>query len=190
MAEELKDSDGTPGRGPCGRLDSPIKARVIVASTRAATGVYADKSGPVLVDGLRSGGLDVDGPVVVPDGPEVEKSLREAVADGRDFVITSGGTGLTPTDRTPEATRAVIDFEVPGLAEALRAYGRAKLPQADLSRGLAGAAGATLIVNIAGSSGAAKDALAVLTPDLLSHCVSQLRGGDHPQPSAPEGASS
>lgn len=156
-----------------------IRARVIVASNRAAAGVYADTSGPLLVDGLRELGCEVDGPVVVPDGEPVEAALRAAVAEGIDVVLTSGGTGVTPTDRTPEMTRRVLDYEIPGIAEAIRAHGRAKVPTAALSRGLAGVAGRTLVVNLPGSSGGARDGLAVLGP-ILAHTVDQLRGGDHP----------
>ncbi|GAB3656177.1 MogA/MoaB family molybdenum cofactor biosynthesis protein [Glycomyces tarimensis] len=151
----------------------------MVASNRAADGVYEDTSGPVLVEELAQRGFNVAGPVVVHDGDEVEQALRDAVDDGYDLVITSGGTGLTSNDLTPEMTDRVIDFEVPGIAEALRAAGRAKTPHAALSRGICGVAGKTLIVNIAGSSGAAKDALEVLSTQLLEHAVSQLHGGDH-----------
>jgi molybdenum cofactor synthesis domain-containing protein len=157
-----------------------MRARVIVASNRAAAGVYADTSGPRLVSGLRELGCEVGDPVVVPDGDPVGRALREAVADGVDVVLTSGGTGVTPTDRTPEATRGVLDFEIPGIAEAIRAYSRDKVPTAALSRGLAGVAGRTLIVNLPGSTGGAKDGLAVLAP-LLRHVVDQINGGDHAQ---------
>ncbi|GIF24981.1 molybdenum cofactor synthesis domain-containing protein [Actinoplanes tereljensis] len=155
-----------------------MRARVIVASNRAAAGVYADTSGPRLVSGLRELGCEVGDPVVVPDGDPVAQALREAVADGFDVVLTSGGTGVTPTDRTPEATRGLLDFEVPGIAEAIRAYSRDRVPAAALSRGLAGVAGRTLIVNLPGSTGGAKDGLAVLAP-LLKHVVDQINGGDH-----------
>jgi molybdenum cofactor synthesis domain-containing protein len=152
---------------------------VIVASNRASTGVYQDTSGPLLVAGLRDLGCAVDDqPVVVPDGDPVAEALRAAVADGVDVVLTSGGTGVTPTDRTPEATRGLLDFEVPGIAEAIRAYSRDHVPAAALSRGLAGVAGRTLIVNLPGSTGGAKDGLAVLGP-ILRHTVAQIHGGDH-----------
>jgi molybdenum cofactor synthesis domain-containing protein len=157
---------------------TPIRARVIVASNRAAAGVYADRSGPILVEGLRALGCEVDGPVVVPDGPPVAEALRAAVADAVDVVLTSGGTGITPTDATPEATRDVLDYEIPGIAESVRAYSREAVPAAALSRGLAGVAGRTLIVNLPGSTGGARDGLAVLSP-ILVHAVEQLRGGDH-----------
>jgi molybdenum cofactor synthesis domain-containing protein len=155
-----------------------VRARVIVASNRAAAGVYADTSGPLLVAGLRELGCDVDDPIVVPDGAPVTEALKSAVADRVDVVLTSGGTGVTPTDRTPEATRGLLDFEIPGIAEAVRAYSRDRVPAAALSRGLAGVAGRTLIVNLPGSTGGAKDGLGVLGP-ILRHTVDQIGGGDH-----------
>jgi molybdenum cofactor synthesis domain-containing protein len=169
------------GRGErTGRLsERAVRARVVVASNRAAAGVYADTSGPLLVAGLREWGCDVGDPVVVPDGEAVREALAAAVADRIDLVLTSGGTGITPTDRTPEATRAVLDYEVPGIAEALRAHSRDAVPTAVLSRGVAGVAGRTLVVNLPGSTGGARDGLAVLGP-ILAHAVDQIRGGDHP----------
>jgi molybdenum cofactor synthesis domain-containing protein len=153
-------------------------ARVIVASNRAAAGVYADTSGPLLVEGLRELGAEVGEPVVVPDGEPVGDALRAAIADGVAVVLTSGGTGCTPTDHTPEVTRPLLDREVPGIAEALRHRSADRVPHSILSRGLAGIAGRTLVVNLAGSKGAAKDGLAVLGP-ILAHAVDQIHGGDH-----------
>ncbi|HAN72054.1 MAG TPA: molybdenum cofactor biosynthesis protein [Actinobacteria bacterium] len=155
------------------------RARVITCSSRAAAGVWDDTSGPILVAGLRDLGLDVTDPVVVADGEPVLEALRTAVSDGVDLVITTGGTGHTPRDLTPEMTRQVIDRESPGLAEAIRAYGVAHgVPTAILSRGIAGLAGTTLIVNAPGSSGGAKDTIAALSPVLL-HALDQVAGGDH-----------
>ena len=155
------------------------RAVVITCSTRAATGVYPDRGGPLVVEALRQWGFEVGDPIVVPDGPEVGAALVGALATGPDLVVTTGGTGLSPTDGTPEATRALLDREVPGIAEALRAAGVAKgVPTAMLSRGVAGVAGRTLVVNLPGSTGGVRDALEVLEP-VVPHAISQIRGGDH-----------
>jgi molybdenum cofactor synthesis domain-containing protein len=157
-----------------------IRALAVAVSNRAAAGVYEDRSGPVLADLLRSAGCSVvDGPVVVPDGEPVEVILRDAVAGGYDVVVTTGGTGLTPADLTPEMTRRVLDREIPGIPEALRAAGAAAgVAAAILSRGVAGVAGRTLIVNLPGSTGGVRDGMVVLGT-VLAHAVSQINGGDH-----------
>ena len=156
-----------------------MKATVIAASNRAAAGVYEDTTGPLIVAALEEAGYEVTGPVVVPDGEPVGAAIREAVAAGARAVITTGGTGLTPTDLTPEVTRPLLDREVPGVAEAIRAYGVAHgVPTAALSRGVAGVAGQAFVVNLPGSRGGVKDGLAVVVP-LLRHAVEQIVGSDH-----------
>ncbi|AQZ71249.1 Molybdenum cofactor biosynthesis protein MoaB [[Actinomadura] parvosata subsp. kistnae] len=159
-----------------------MRALVITVSNRASAGIYEDKSGPLLVDLLRqdAGCEVVDGPVVVPDGEPVETALRDGVASDYDVIVTTGGTGLTPMDLTPEMTARVISREIPGIAEAIRLANREKVPTSVLSRGLAGQAGNTLIVNLPGSSGGVRDGVAVLAP-ILRHAADQIRGGDHPR---------
>jgi molybdenum cofactor synthesis domain-containing protein len=161
------------GSGPEGT------AVVITCSTRAAAGVYPDRSGPLAVDALRRWGFQVGDVVLVPDGPDVEAALRAAISSGAVLVVTTGGTGLSPTDRTPEATQQLLDRPVPGIAEAIRAAGvQAGIPSAILSRGISGLAGRTLIVNLPGSAGGVSNGLEVLEP-VVAHAVSQMRGGDH-----------
>ncbi len=155
------------------------RARVITVSTRAAAGVYTDTSGPLIHDALQGLALQVDDVVVVPDGPELLTALQAAVTDAVDLVITTGGTGHSPSDLTPEYTRQVIERESPGIAEAVRAYGVSRgIATAALSRGIAGIAGRTLIVNLPGSNGGARDGIAALTP-ILGHALEQLQGSDH-----------
>jgi molybdenum cofactor synthesis domain-containing protein len=154
-------------------------AVVITCSTRAAGGVYPDRSGPLIVDALRAWGFEVGDAVVVADGPDVEAALRDAVTGGAVLVITTGGTGLTPTDGTPEATQKVVDRLVPGIAEAIRAAGvDAGVSSAVLSRGISGVAGRTLVVNLPGSMGGVSNGLSVLEP-VVAHAISQIQGGDH-----------
>lgn len=154
-------------------------ASVVVASNRAAAGVYEDATGPLIVAFLREQGFEVPEPAVVPDGEPVGEAIAAALAAGARVVLTTGGTGLTPTDRTPEVTAPLLDRQVPGLAEAIRAHGVAQgVPTAVLSRGVAGVAGRALVVNLPGSRGGVKDALAVLEP-VLRHAVEQIVGSDH-----------
>ena len=157
------------------------RALAVTISNRAAAGVYEDRSGPVLADLLRAAGCEVDGPVVIPDGASVQTTLQDAVDAGYEVVVTTGGTGLTPGDATPEMTRLVLHREIPGIAETIRAAGvAAGVPAAALSRGVAGVAKTTLIVNLPGSTGGVRDGMAVLS-DLIQHAVDQIRGGDHPR---------
>lgn len=160
-------------------LPAGATARVITVSDRSHGGVRPDTSGPLLAELITALGFEVTPPVVVPDEPDrIEAALRDAVAAGVDLALTTGGTGLAPRDVTPEATRRVIDREVPGLAEALRLHRRDELPTTILSRAVAGVAETTLVVNLPGSTGGVRDGVAVLSP-VLAHAVSQLRGGDH-----------
>lgn len=156
-----------------------LRAEVVVASNRAAAGVYEDTTGPLIVEQLTELGFVVAAPVVVPDGGPVGEAIRAAVDGGARLVLTTGGTGLTPTDRTPEATRELLDFEVPGIPEALRAYGLSRnVHTAVLSRGLAGVVGSCLVINLPGSRGGVKDAFAILR-HMLVHAVEQVVGSDH-----------
>jgi molybdenum cofactor synthesis domain-containing protein len=153
-----------------------MRAHVIVASNRAAAGIYEDTGGPILKRGLEEIGFEVGEVAVVPDGEPVRDALISALDSKPDVIVTTGGTGISPTDKTPDVTRALLDYEVPGIADAIRRRGAT--PLAALSRGLAGVAGRTLIVNLPGSTGGVRDGLSVLA-DLLPHAVEQLRGGDH-----------
>lgn len=156
-----------------------MKAAVVVASNRAAAGVYADETGPLIVAWLVDQGFSTDAPVVVPDGEPVAHAISAAVTDGARVVLTTGGTGLTPTDRTPDVTRPLLDREVPGIADAIRSYGVGNdIATAMLSRGVAGVIGSCLVVNLPGSRGGVKDGLAVLAP-VLRHAVEQIVGSDH-----------
>jgi molybdenum cofactor synthesis domain-containing protein len=155
-------------------------ARVIIASTRAATGVYADRTGPLIVDWLNRRGIETPAPNVVADGHGVVQALNAAISENAHVIITSGGTGISPTDGTAEATANVVDYQIPGLADAIRRSGLPHVPTSVLSRGVCGVSNGTLIVNLPGSTGGVKDGLGVLD-DILEHALDQLAGKDHDQ---------
>ena len=152
--------------------------RVVIASTRAAAGVYADRCGPVIVEWLNRQGITTPRPAVVPDGQQVADALVSAIGENVDVVITSGGTGISPTDRTADLTADIVDYQIPGLADAIRRSGLPHVPTSVLSRGVCGVKGRTLIVNLPGSTGGVKDGLGVLD-DILGHALDQLEGKDH-----------
>lgn len=149
---------------------------VVVSSTRAAAGQRQDLTGPRIAAWGSGQGFEVSGPHVVPDGPEVGAAITGLVESGCALVITTGGTGFSPDDHTPEITSALIDRPAPGLAEAIRAHGLRSTPNAALSRGVAGICGTTLIVNLAGSTGAVREGLEVLE-GVVGHALEQLGHG-------------
>ncbi len=155
---------------------SAVRAGLITVSTRGAAGEREDQSGPAMREALAAAGHQIVSTQLVPDEVgKIANAILDAVRAGATVVLTSGGTGLSPNDVTPEATRRVIDREVPGIAEALRARSLAKTPHGMLSRGVAGAVGATLVVNLPGSPRAVSESLEVLLP-VLSHAVELLAG--------------
>ena len=158
-------------------LPEDARARVVTVSDRSHGGQRHDASGPALAEGLRDLGFTVDAVVVVPDDvAAIQQALRAAVRRGVDVVVTTGGTGFSPRDVTPEATRPLLERQAPGIAEALRRTRQDEVPTTILSRGLAGVAGRTFVLNLPGSTGAVRDGVAVLAP-VVGHLVAQLRGG-------------
>lgn len=159
-----------------------FKAAVLTISDSTAAGGRADGTGPVIRSFLEALGMfQVIEAAVVPDEPEeISAALRRwSDSSGADLIVTTGGTGLSPRDRTPEATRSVLDYEIPGMAEAMRLEGLKKTPRAMLSRGLCGVRGRCLIVNLPGSPGGVKDGLAALAP-VLEHAIKKIQGDTTP----------
>ncbi len=164
--------------------DRRLRVAVVTVSDRSARGEREDRSGPALAAAAEAGGAEVVRRELVPDDPDALAALLAAMCDAPDapdLVLTTGGTGLGPRDRTPEATAAVCERLVPGIPEALRADSLRVTPHGMLSRGVAGVRGRTLVVNLPGSTGGARDGWAVVAP-VVAHAASQLRGGDHPGP--------
>ena len=158
---------------------STPRAVVITASNRASQGIYEDSSGELLAEGLTRLGFTVLPKVLVPDDQLlIANEIRRAIDLEVELIATTGGTGVSPTDVTPEATAPLIQKALPGFNEALRAYSREKVPTADLTRGLAGTSGRSFIVNLPGSPGGVRDGLVILER-LVHHIISQLRGEDH-----------
>ena len=154
-------------------------AVIIPASNRASAGVYSDTSGEILFAGLSSLGYVVAKPIVIPDDvTKIEAEIKKAVQDKIDLIVTTGGTGVSPHDVTPEATAPLIEKLILGIPEALRAHSRDRVPTTDLSRGLVGVTGQSLIINLPGSPGGVKDGL-VIIERLAGHVHDQVAGIDH-----------
>jgi molybdenum cofactor synthesis domain-containing protein len=154
-------------------------AVVITASNRASAGVYADTSGEILSAGLTKLGYELKDPIVIPDNiSQIQAAIELSLAGNVDLIVTTGGTGVSPHDVTPEATAPLIKKLLPGIPEAFRAYSRDRVPTTDLSRGLAGVTGSSLIINLPGSPGGVKDGL-VIIERLAGHIHDQIAGVDH-----------
>ncbi|SDH92137.1 molybdenum cofactor synthesis domain-containing protein [Arthrobacter subterraneus] len=156
-------------------MTTPRTAALIIASTRAAAGVYQDECAPLIQRWLVGKGYAVQRAEVVPDGPAVQDALEQCLKGKPAVLITSGGTGLSEDDVTPDLTEPFLTRSLPGIMEALRRAGAEKTPMAALSRGHAGVSGRTFIINLPGSPGAVEDGLAVLDP-ILDHICAQLEG--------------
>lgn len=151
------------------------RANVIVASTRGAAGTAEDRTGPLIHDWLVTRGFVSEGPQVVTDGAPVAAALSDALVKEPALIITTGGTGISPSDQTPECVSPLLDVQLPGIIEAVRRLGAESTPMSVLTRGVAGFAGDTFIVTLPGSPGGVRDGLAVLDP-ILEHLLGQRTG--------------
>lgn len=152
------------------------RAAVIVASTRAAAGTAEDRTGPVIAEWLAERGFETPSPAVVADGAPVGEAVRAAIRDRCAVVVTTGGTGVSPDDRTPEEVAPLLEVQLPGFIEELRRRGAAAMPAALLTRGVAGFARGTFVITLPGSLGGVRDGLAILDP-LIDHLLGQRSGG-------------
>lgn len=164
--------------------DTTWRGEVVTVSDRVSAGTAQDRSGPLAAALLAEHAIACGAPTVVPDeGDQIAAAVRAALTRGVDVVVLTGGTGIGPRDVTPEAVRPLLDKEIPGIPEAIRAASRSAVPTADLSRLVVGVSGGAFILALPGSTGGVRDALAVAGP-LLSHGLHVLRGGDHPSAGA------
>ena len=164
--------------GYCGAMPSTFTAHVITVSDRVAAGVRSDASGPLAASTLETAGYTTDISCVKDGVDSVAHELRRVLESGARLIVTTGGTGVSPRDQTPEATAQVVERLLPGIPEMFRAEGLKKSPHAALTRGLVGVVGLTLVVNLPGSPAAVSESLEVLLP-LVPHILDQLEGGDH-----------
>ena len=157
---------------------SNIKIQVITVSDRASKGIYEDESGSLLKQLLSEKGGICSEVILIPDKvSKIQKAILKSVKK-YDLVITTGGTGINPKDKTPQATKEILEYEIPGISEILRVKSFEKVPTSILSRSLSGVINKTLIINIPGSKGAVKDAVEILSP-VIKHAIDQLNSGDH-----------
>lgn len=155
-----------------------LKIQVITVSDRASKGIYEDESGSILKQLLIEKGAECSEIILIPDKiSKIQKAILKSIKK-HDLVITTGGTGINPKDKTPQATKEILDYEIPGISEILRVKSFEKIPTSILSRAKSGVINKTLVINIPGSKGAVKDAVEILSP-VIKHAIDQLNNGDH-----------